>query len=233
MSGRPVQRGTYRLTLDVPWRLDGAADDPTAPLVVALHGMGMDEDGFALLLQRLLAVPCRVLVPRAPFPIEVRREKRIGAAWYAYDGDPTRFRRELDRLDGLLLGLVRQVEAGLGLVPRARVLFGFSQGGYCGAVVALRHPDVFDGLVVSGARVKTEMLADELQGVAARRCRVLLLHGLRDVHVLPEAAQRSRDALAAAGLQVELHEFDAGHALGREQIEVVADWLRAHFVAPR
>jgi predicted esterase len=77
------------------------------------------------------------------------------------------------------------------------------------------------------------MLADELQGVAARRCRVLLLHGLRDVHVLPEAAQRSRDALAAAGLQVELHEFDAGHALGREQIEVVADWLRAHFVAPR
>lgn len=229
MSERSVQRGSYRLTLDVPWRLDGAAGDATAPLLLALHGMGMDEDAFALLLQGLLPLPVRILVPRAPFPVEVRRERRIGAAWYAYDGDPARFRRELDRLDGLLLDLVRHVEREHRLAPRARVLLGFSQGGYCGAVVALRHPDVFGGLVVSGARVKTEMLEDEMRAAAARRFRVLLLHGLRDVHVLPEAAERSRDALAASGLDVELHTFDAGHALGREQIEAVRAWLQAHF----
>jgi phospholipase/carboxylesterase len=224
---RPApQRGTYRVAYDVPWRLDGAATDPGAPLVLALHGMGMDEDAFALVLQRLLKLPCRFLIPRAPFPLEVRREHRIGAAWYAYDGDAERFRRELDRLDGLCLDLVRRVEAAHGLQPRARVVLGFSQGGYCGAVVALRHPELFHGLVVSGARVKTEMLEAELPRAAASGFQVLLLHGRRDVHVVHEAAEKSRDGLAAAGVAVQLRTFDAGHAFGREQQEAVAEWLR-------
>jgi predicted esterase len=45
--------------------------------------------------------------------------------------------------------------------------------------------------------------------------------------VKPEAAFRSRDALAAAGVETELRMFQAGHSLGREQVAAMAAWLRA------
>ena len=210
----------------MPWRLDERGELPhDAPLVVALHGQGMDEDRFALLLQPLLDLPCRVLVPRAPWPVDVRRESRIGWSWYPYDGDAEHFRTELQRTEAWLLRALAAAEDLGGLQPRRRFVLGFSQGGYCGAVIALRNAPHFAGLVVAGARVKTEILAAELPLAATRGFEVLLVHGLRDAHVLPEAAERSRDALAAAGVAVDLQLFDAGHSLGRDQVAAIAAWL--------
>lgn len=222
-------RGSTLVTIPLHWRLDGAATDPEAPLVVALHGQGMDEDQFALLLQKLLRLPYHFLLPRAPWPFDVRAERRTGWSWYAYDGDQERFRSELARTEALLLQVVHAAEAAHQLRPRRRVLLGFSQGGYCGAVIALRHPELFHGLVVSGARVKTEILAGEMQAAAARGFPVLLCHGLRDVHVLHESAEACRDALAAAGLDVQLATFDAGHSIGRAQVDAIAAWLGGVF----
>jgi predicted esterase len=188
----------------------------------------MDEDSFALLLQRLHELPFRFLTPRAPHPVEVRREERIGASWYSYDGDQERFRRELDRTEAFVLSLLDSVEAELALKPRHRVLLGFSQGGYCGSYIALRHPERFSGLIVSGARVKTEFLEDELPRAAAAGFAALLCHGERDTSVSPESAERSRDALASAGIDVRLETFDAGHSVGRLQVDAFARWLTEH-----
>jgi phospholipase/carboxylesterase len=187
----------------------------------------MDEDRFALLLQGLFDLPWRFLLPRAPWPFEVRRETRIGWSWYPYVGDQDSFIVELARTEAMLIDLLREVESQHDLRPRRRVVLGFSQGGYCGAVVALRHPDLFEGLVVSGARVKTEILERDMRAAAARRFRVLLLHGLRDVAVLPEAGESSRQALAAAGIDVEMQTTDTGHALGRLQVAAIRRWLVA------
>lgn len=226
------RRGQTPVSIPMHWRLDGAGALPESPLVVALHGQGMDEDQFALLLQGLLHLPYRFLFPRAPWPFEVRTEQRIGWSWYAYDGDQERFRSALARAEQMLLHVVRDAETTHGLRPRRRALLGFSQGGYCGAVIALRHPELFDGLVVSGARVKTEMLAGEMRAAAARGFPVLLCHGLRDVHVLHESAETSRDALAAAGVDVQLATFDAGHSIGRTQVDAIAAWLGGVLTAP-
>jgi len=219
-------RGSHEVRWTVPYRIDGAAEDPEAPLVLCLHGMGMDEDFFAALLEGLFALRARFLTPRAPHPVEVRREQRIGASWYAYDGDQERFREELGRTETFVLGLLDAAEHEHGLRPRARVLLGFSQGGYCGSYIALRHPERFGGLVVSGARVKTEFLANELRVAASRGFSVLLCHGERDASVAPEAAERGRAELAAAGVGVELRSFDAGHSVGRAQVRVIGAWLR-------
>jgi predicted esterase len=151
MSGKTpaAQRGHTQVSIPLHWRLDGAGARPESPLVVALHGQGMDEDQFALLLQKLLRLPYRFLLPRAPWPVEMRAEQRIGWSWYAYDGDQERFRSALARTEEMLLQVLRDAEAAHGLRPRRRVLLGFSQGGYCGAVIALRHLELFHGMVVS------------------------------------------------------------------------------------
>ena len=190
--------------------------------------MGMDEDFFALLLQKLFLLPYRFLIPRAPYPMPTEGEGRVGASWYAYDGDQERFRREMEKGEALVLALLDEVERSQGLAPRARVLLGFSQGGYLGAWMALRHPERFHGMVVSGARVKTEWLAEEMPRAARLGFAALLCHGTRDRAVKPEAAATSRDALAAAGVEVDLRMFEAGHSIGREQVAAIAEWLTAH-----
>lgn len=207
------------------WRLDGDASDPGRPLVVALHGYGMDEDFFARLLQRLIAGPARFLIPRAPMRGEIGLDAKNGASWYAYDGDQTRFRQELERLETEIPQLVADVEASAGITPCARTVLGFSQGGYGGSWVALRRPDLFRGMIVSGARVKTEWLQDEMKAAAKTGFRALLCHGEKDRSVKPEAAERSLRDLAEAGVDVEHRTFDTGHSLGRAQIGAMADWL--------
>jgi predicted esterase len=223
-SPAAVVRGQQRDPPRTPWRLDGAGA-ATDPLVLGLHGYGMDEDFFAVLLQKLFVLPRRFLIPRATRPANAGLGAANGGSWYDYDGNQDRFREELVRVEGELLRLVQEVEREHALAPRRRHVLGFSQGGYCGAWTALRHPDVFHGLIVSGARVKTEMLDAEMKAAGAAGFRVLLCHGSRDRSVAPDAATRSRDALAAAGVNVELATFDAGHSLGREQVAVISEWL--------
>jgi phospholipase/carboxylesterase len=232
-----VLRGIQTRPPRLHWRLDGAATEPAAPLVLALHGWGMDEDFFSRLLQGLFPRPLRFLVPRAPFPANphaaepeaaeaARGEQGVrGGSWYAYDGDQAAFRRELERVERELVGLVRDVEEEQRLAPKRRYLLGFSQGGYCGAWVALRNPDIFHGMAIVGARVKTEFLEEEMRRAAGSGFRALLCHGRDDESVKLEAAERGRAELAAAGVSTELRTFDAGHSFGRAQVAAVGEWL--------
>jgi len=207
------------------WRLDGDASDPTRPLVLAMHGYGMDEDFFARLLHKLFDGPARFLVPRAPMRGVLGLDVKNGSSWYAYDGDQTRFRQELERLEAEIPEFVADVEAAQGLAPTERYILGFSQGGYGGSWVALRRPDLFRGMIVSGARVKTEWLQEEMLAAAAGGFRALLCHGEKDRSVKPEAAERSRRDLLDAGVEVERRSFDGGHSLGRAQVSAMAEWL--------
>ena len=47
------------------FRLDSGTSDPAAPLVLCLHGQGMNEDAFAAPLRRLFSLPAHFLIPRA------------------------------------------------------------------------------------------------------------------------------------------------------------------------
>jgi len=215
----------------LPWRLDGhgAAD---APLVLALHGQGMTPSLFATLLLPLFSLPIHVLTPRAPRTHSVHGAQHTGPSWYAYDGNQERFRAELERTEKLLVGFVTEAETQLRLRPRARALLGFSQGGYCGAYVALRRSDLFDAMVISGARVKVEILADEIRRAGASGFAALLCHGERDASVDPQAARTSYTTLEAAGVDVQLRRFDAGHSLGSRQVTAIRDWLQGHWQLP-
>jgi predicted esterase len=135
----------------------------------------------------------------------------------------------MERAEATVLALADDAERVQGLTPRARVVLGFSQGGYLGAWMALRRPERFHGMVVSGARVKAEWLAGEMRRAARTGFTALLCHGVRDTAVRPEAAFRSRDALAAAGVAVELRMFESGHSIGREQVAAIGAWLTAQF----
>jgi len=219
----PRQRGIYAGAESVAWRLDGRATHPEAPLLLCMHGYGMNEDYFAGLLQSLFDLPWNILTARAPF--EATDIPGRAHSWYAYDGNQERFLAELQRTDKLVQEFVGGVESQLQLRPARRVLLGFSQGGYCGAYVALQNPRLFQGMVISGARVKVEVLQTALPLAAANGFRALLCHGRKDASVKPTAPESSLASLRDAGIATELRLFDSGHSMGRSQVAAIQEWL--------
>ena len=79
-------------------------------------------------------------------------------------------------------------------------------------------------LAVMGARVKDEVLTRELP--RAKHLSVLLTHGRKDRAVPIAMAERSRDALRAAGIDVEFRSYDSGHHVTAEQLRDLRAWLK-------
>jgi predicted esterase len=206
--------------------MDGAGSKRDSPLVLALHGQGMNQDVLARLLGGLFSLPLRFLIPTAP-PL-AQRSSDSRPSWYHYDGNQQRFRSELDRVENLLLRFQGEVEREKSLAPRTRILFGFSQGGYCGSYVALRNPDRFNGMIVSGARVKTEFLGDAIRRAGQMGFASLHCHGRRDFAVRVDAAESSWRQLDAGGVHATWKVFESGHSIGRAQIDIIREWLVSH-----
>lgn len=182
-----------------------------APLVLALHGWGMTARAFQRWLQPGIDLATASWwVPRGPLPLEVRSRK-IGYAWYVFDGDQDALKASMDEAAAYLAGLV--ATARRQLAPASVTLLGFSQGAYLGSYAALTRPDLYDRLVVCCGRPKAEFVPD-LDG--ARATRVLVQSGARDESVKPELIAKGVGPLRAAGLAVEEKTYEAAHRLTAE-----------------
>jgi phospholipase/carboxylesterase len=117
--------------------------------------------------------------------------------------------------------------AEFGLGDDALALAGFSQGTMMALHVGLRRPKVmagivgFSGLLVEPGRLKEDLVA---------RPPILLIHGDRD-DVLPvQALFEARDALGAAGLDVEWHVRPGlPHGIDGEGLEISGRFLAGVF----
>ena len=217
----------------------GYRKDRRYPLVTALHGMGMNAEEFARLLAPVAELPLLLSVPEGVYPFEIRTgdSMRIGRAWYLYTGDQREFVESMRVSGRHLCALDARIEKVHRVDPDRRVLLGFSQGGYFAGYHGIRTASLrrgslrkgsrLRGLVVVGARVKTEVLGPRLR--RAKGLSVLLSHGRKDRAVPFTAAEESRDALTAAGLEVDLREYPGGHHFTTDQVLDAKEWLRKLF----
>ena len=158
--------------------------------------------------------------PRGILPLEVRSRK-IGYAWYVFDGDQEVLRDGMQVARAYLAELVARARAHL--APSSVTLLGFSQGAYLGSYVALSRPDLFDAFVACCGRPKAEFI-DDL--AAARDVRVLVQVGDRDEAVKPELIAKGTDPLRAAGLDVTVQHFDADHRITAKMAIAAAEFVR-------
>lgn len=208
-----IERREAPYTLSSPYDVHAPGGEADGSLLVALHGQGMSAQSF-----RRHVMPCvpdgrTALLPQAPLPFEVRREAGIrqGNGWYVYLGDEEGFLRWMDLTGEWVLGIVDTVVRERGLDPARVSLLGFSQGGYLAGYLGIRNAARFERLVVAGARIKHEVLADAAR--AAAGFPLLCVHGDEDPSVSVEAVRRSVDVVAAAGPDAVLQTYPAGHAV--------------------
>jgi phospholipase/carboxylesterase len=209
----------------------------TGPLVVLLHGFGAPGDDLVS-LHRVIDAPAgtRFLFPVAPLALPPAYG--AGRAWWHID------MVALDRAmrDGTARNLSRDVPEGLAeargmmkalleeaaskLSPSSIVLGGFSQGAMLSCDVALHSDVALGGLVLFSGTLLAE---DEwTPRMAARKgLRVLQSHGRQDPLLPFEMAERLRDLLKEAGLDVTWIPFNGGHGIPPAAMDALRPFLAA------
>jgi phospholipase/carboxylesterase len=190
------------------------------PLVVALHGRGASADDLAPLAPELDATHYRYVFPNGRLPVDLGGW--LGFAWYNVGNQAA----DLPASRAAVEALLGELWARSGLGPARTVLLGFSQGAVLALDVGLRSAARFAGLVaMSGYLFEDDALLAAL--ARARDQRVLIVHGVDDPVLPVDRGRAARQALEAAGLQPEYHEFPMGHEVNAASLAMVRTFLHA------
>jgi len=204
--------------------------DPDAS-VIWMHGLGDDGKGWsevvpALNLPQSLAV--RFIFPHAPvIAVTINNGMRM-RAWY--DIRQANLSERAD-LEGVLASqahvdalIAREVSRGI--AARRVILAGFSQGGAIALYAGVRYAERLGGVIglstylVGFDRVAVEALA------ANRDVPIFMAHGTLDGVVQLAWAERSRDALRAAGWDVEWHTYPIEHSAVIDEIVAAGKFIQ-------
>jgi len=209
-------------------RITGGTDGSgggDGPLVVLLHGFGAPADDLIPLGEALvgprsavrfafpgapLTLPGLFGAGRAWWMIDLARYERVAQGDLAQLGDDVPPGMEEAR--ALVVAMLDELESALG-VPGERVaLGGFSQGAMLACDVALRTGRPLAGLVLMSGMMLCRQ--EWLRFLPDRRgLRAFQSHGTQDPIVPFVLAAELRDAMRAAGVEVDWVQFPGGHEI--------------------
>lgn len=193
------------------------------PLIVLLHGRGSHK-GDLMGLQPYLPPEAVVVAPQAPFAA-ADFGYGSGWAWYRFLGrnrpEPHTFEQAQEQLHAFL----EEIPDRLGVPTGPVVLGGFSQGATMSTAYSLRNPGRvrcvlhFSGFLADHPSVKAT--PDTVRGTA-----FFWGHGLHDPLIPMALAREGRQALAAAGADLEARDYPIGHWIDGGELNDAVRWLR-------
>jgi phospholipase/carboxylesterase len=200
-----------------------AAEGAAAGLLVLHHGRGTNELdllGLADLLDSDRRL--QVVTPRGPLQLPGSpgyHWYRVGRVGYP---EPATFHDSRRKLGQLHDELWKQT----GIAPERTVLGGFSMGTVMSYALGLSgdRPPPAGILAFSGFIPTVEGWEPSLEDREA--IQAFIAHGRLDPVISVAFAERAREQLTAAGLDVEYHEHEGGHHIDPAQLALSASWLR-------
>lgn len=210
-------------------------DNPDAA-VIWLHGLGADGNDFVPLVEQL-QLPAdtgiRFIFPHAPVrPITLNQGYRM-RGWYDLYGlspDDREDEAGIREASAAIAQLCRQ-QVAQGIQSQRIILAGFSQGGAVALHCGLRYPEPLAGIMaLSTYLCLPQQLATQISP-AARNTPVFMAHGRQDDILAYDFGKHSADRLVAAGVTLEWHGYDMGHAVSPAEIADIRRWLLARLPA--
>lgn len=182
-------------------------------LIILLHGFGANANDLESLAPVLNFPDYRFEFPDAPLP---HPGVPWGKMWYDLDNPEYEGLAESRQL---LTEWLTSLETETGVPLERTILGGFSQGGAMSLDVGLTLP-------LAGIVAMSGYLHSQPQPLVESLPPTLIVHGRQDPVVPLDAAKRSLDALTAAGVEVQYQEFDMGHEIRLEVLDVVRTFIR-------
>ena len=199
------------------------AEAERPPLVVGLHGYGMDEGQIETLVNVEPASGVSFIAFRGPVPVDGG-----GHARFPIDNStgfvataPADVRAGAD----LVADTISALTAELGANPDQVYVVGFSQGASMALGLALTHPDLAAGYIAFAGGLPPEVRAEAWS--VDNGAPVLLGHGTRDTRFSAEELDATVAALLNAGLSVELQTFPVPHVVSGAGRRAIAAWIDA------
>lgn len=199
----------------------GVAAD--APLIVAMHGIGSNEQDLAP-AYRTLAGQAVLAFPRSPL------DHPPGFAWYRLIRigvpDPASFEQAQQKLGAWITAL----RATPGNADRPLILSGFSQGAIMALSYALLHPDQVAGVMAfSGYIPDMVSQAPSQRGPAEAAPKFFVTQGTQDQLFPFSRLQETVDLLDARGFQTTVVPHEGGHNIPPAAMEAAKAWLSDTF----
>ncbi|MEA5593380.1 alpha/beta hydrolase [Rivularia sp. UHCC 0363] len=199
--------------IDVPPKIGETATG----LIVILHGWGANAEDVASIVPFLQLPQYHFVFPNAPFPHPHSQE---GRAWYDLSRD--NMYEGLVESRKLLIDYLQSLENSTGIPLKRTILSGFSQGGAMTLDVGLKLP-------VAGLISMSGYLHSDIQNIETPATNflapVLIMHGKQDQVVPLQAAQKARDALELKAVPLEYREFDGGHQISSQMLDVARTFV--------
>lgn len=179
-----------------------------------MHGWGANAEDVASLLPLLNLPDYQFVLPNAPFPYPY---SPVGRAWY--DLRVENMYQGLAESRQLLIDFLKSLESTTGVPLSRTILSGFSQGGAMTLDVGSKLP--LAGLVVMSGYLHPDAITAGKSGIPP----ALITHGRYDEVVPLQAALKARETLKSLGVAVEYYEFDMGHEIHPQTLEVLRNFV--------
>jgi phospholipase/carboxylesterase len=200
------------------------AGDGPFPAIIALHGWGASAHDLLGLAPMLHGGRALVLCPQGPVAVPFGGGQ-YGYGWFPLGpGQPAEadaFRRGAEALREFVGRALDRYP-----IDRRRVVVaGFSQGGVMAYDLALREPSRFAGLAALSSWLPAPLLESLPKLPGHEGFPALVIHGTRDDRIEVDRARESREALRPFGVAITYREFEMGHEIRPEALQVLLRWL--------
>ncbi|MGB3653952.1 MAG: alpha/beta hydrolase [Rivularia sp. (in: cyanobacteria)] len=185
--------------------------------IVILHGWGANAEDVASIVPFLQLPQYHFVFPNAPFP---HPHSPVGRAWYELSRD--NMYEGLAQSRKLLIDFLQSLESNTGIPLKQTILSGFSQGGAMTLDVGLKLP--LAGLISMSGYLHSDIQNLETSATNSLPP-VLIMHGKQDEVVPLQAAQKARDALELQAVPLEYREFDGGHQISSQMLDVARTFV--------
>jgi predicted esterase len=219
MSSEVIDRAfTARLDCHYLLRIPEEVDAHT-PLVVTLHGFGMNPPTMLNLTARLFRTQPVIAALQGPYQFFLTATaQEVGYGWIT-----NRWPQESIRLHrDMVLQVLQSVGEEFGIPPMRRLLAGFSQAVALNYRFAARCPQAVRGVIGICGGVPSDWESGDYQMVSAA-----LLHIARRQDQLypPDKARQYPERLRKRAADVEFHLLDGGHQMPSAAVDIVEPWL--------
>ena len=186
--------------------------------IVVLHGWGANHNDLGELVPYFKLPEYQFLFPNGTFDHEY---SETGKMWYSFTGAGQLNASSLTQLATsreVLTTWIESLPASTGISLDRTWIAGFSQGGAMTLEIGLDLP-------VAGLIVMSGYLHQNRSQPPQSAPPVLLVHGRQDNVVPISAARKSQATLTQWGVKVQYQEFDMGHSIVPEVLEVVRNFV--------
>ncbi len=193
------------------------------PLLILLHGLGSNEKDLYGLAP-LLPDSFLILSIRAPRSISEGSYRWYDLKWV--NGEPVGNKAEQVESRDILIRFLENLHKKHKFDKKRLYLGGFSQGAVMSLAVALKSPELLNGIFLLSGKIPEA--ADLLSSNKAYydRLKIFMVHGIEDKVLSIEGARFLKSFLEKNRFKVEYHEFNMPHTINREALSALNMWLQ-------